>query len=263
MHKVLFTLFGLPIYAYGAALALAFLVAILLAGREAKAKGYNPEIIVDIALALCLGGLLGARLLFVLLDLPYYWRHPWEILNVRAGGLSFYGGALAGFAAAWWYGRRKKLPNWHLADLCVPYAALGYAIVRIGCFLNGCCYGTPSGVPWALACREGDPSTLRHPTQLYASAGSLIIFFVLRRLKNHRRFPGFLLFLYMGLYGIMRAVVEAFRESQILFAGIRTSQVASLAAAAVAFGIIWHRERHRSHPAELGIDRGEEVGSGT
>ena len=262
MRPILFDLFGLPIRAYGTTMALAFLLAILLASREARKKGFPPEIIVDIALALCLGGLVGARLLYVLLDLGYYRRHVLEIFNLSAGGLSFYGGFASGFAAAWWYGRRKKLPNWQLADLCVPYAALGYAIVRIGCFLNGCCYGVPTRLPWALVCREGDPFTLRHPTQIYASLGSLLLFLVLYKLRDHRRFQGFLFFLYMGLYAVMRGIIEAFRDSQILFAGVRTTQVASLAVAILAFGVIWHGERRRLSAARPGVDSGEEVGSG-
>ncbi len=262
MRPVLFELLGLPIRAYGTSMSLAFLLAVILASREAIKKGFAPEIIVDIALALCLGGLVGARLLYVLLDLGYYRRHLLEILDLQAGGLSFYGGFAAGFAAAWWYGRRKRLPNWQLADLCVPYAALGYAIVRIGCLLNGCCYGIPSRVPWALACREGDPFTLRHPTQIYASLGSLLLFLILYKLRNHRRFQGFLFFLYLGSYAIMRGVVEAFRDSQILFAGVRTTQVASLALAILAFGTIWYRERRRLSAAGPGVDRGEEMGRG-
>lgn len=262
MRPILFELFGLPIRSYGTTMALAFLLAILLAVREAKRKGFPPEIIVDIALALCLGGLVGARILYVLLDLGYYRHNIQEILNLSAGGLSFYGGFAGGFAAAWWYGRRKKLPNWRLADLCVPYAALGYAIVRIGCLLNGCCYGVPTRLPWALACREGDPITLRHPTQIYASIGSLLLFFLLYRLRNHRRFSGFLFFLYVGLYAVMRGTIEAFRDSQILFAGVRTTQVASLAVAVMAFGIIWYQERRRLRGVAPGVDSGEEVGRG-
>ena len=247
MRSVLFTVLGLPIYAYGTALALAFLVAIVLASRDAAKKGFRPETIIDIALALCIGGIIGARLLYVLLELGYYRHHPLEILMIRSGGLSFYGGAVAGFGLAWWYGRLKKLDAWMLADICVPYAALGYAIVRIGCFLNGCCYGVPTGVSWALACKAGDPLTLRHPTQLYASAGSFIIFLILFSLRNHRRFKGFLFFLYIGLYAIMRGIVEAFRDDQILFASIRTTQVICIISVVFAFYMIRRRESRRLH----------------
>ncbi|MGE5529794.1 MAG: prolipoprotein diacylglyceryl transferase [Patescibacteria group bacterium] len=261
---MLFSLFGLPVYAYGASLALAFLLAIALASREARRRGINPEIVVDIALALCLGGVIGARLLFVLLDLGYYLDHPWQILNIRAGGMSFLGAAFAGFGAAWWHVTRKGYEPWALADLCVPYAALGYAIVRLGCFLRGCCYGTPSGVPWALACKEGDPFTLRHPAQLYASLGSFLIFLILLRFKGHRRFTGFLLFLYMGLYAVMRGIIEAFREDPVIFYQIRTTQLACIALLALAAAVILRRERRRLRAPrpEVMTESGEKVGRG-
>lgn len=263
LRPILFSLFGLKIYAYGTALALAFLIAIALASREGRRTGLvTPETVIDIALCLCVGGLIGARLLYVLLEFGYYRQNPWEILNIKAGGLSFYGGAIAGFGAAWWYGRRKKLEPWPIADLLVPYAALGYAIVRIGCFLNGCCYGTASHLPWAIACKAGDPLTLRHPTQLYASLGSLILFGILLAFRKHKRFPGFLFFLYAGLYAVMRGVIEGFRESQILFGPVRTTQVACLFMALFAFGVILHKERHRVRMEGLEVKSGEDVGRG-
>lgn len=262
VYQILFRIFGLPVYAYGTFLALAFLIAIVLTARDGAAKGISAETIVDIALCLCVGGLVGARLLYVLLEFGYYRQNPWEILNIRAGGLSFYGGAVAGFYTAWWYVKRKGLDPWRIADVAVPYVALAYALVRVGCYLNGCCYGTPTDLPWALACKEGDPFTLRHPTQFYAAAGSFLLFLLLHRLRGHKRFTGFLFYLYMGLYAVMRGVIEAFRESQIIFAGIRTTQVASLAMALFALAMIWRGERNRRRQAGAGVQSVEEVGPG-
>lgn len=263
VHQILIKVFGLPIYAYGTFLSLAFLIAIVLTARDGAKAGISAETVVDIALCLCAGGIVGARVLYVLLEIGYYRQNPLEILNIRAGGLSFYGGAVAGFYTAWWYVKRKGLAPWPIADLAVPYAALAYAIVRVGCFLNGCCYGTPSDLPWAMACKEGDAHTLRHPTQLYAAVGSLLLFILLRRLRGHKRFAGFLFFLYMGLYAVMRGLIETFRESQILFAGIRTTQAASLAMAIFAIAMIWRGERSRRRgEAGAGVKSGEEVGPG-
>ena len=262
MHRILFSVFGLPVYAYGTALALAFVVAITLASRDAARKGIPVEIIIDIALALCLGGIIGGRLLYVMLEWGYYQRYLWEILDIRAGGMSFIGAALAGFAAAWWYVKRKGFAPWPLADLVVPYAALGYSMVRIGCLLNGCCYGVPSDLPWAFACREGDPLTPRHPTQIYASLGAFLLFLLLLRLRNHKRFPGFNFFVGMGLYAVMRGVIETFRDSQILWAGLHTTQVACLIMAAYAFTVIYRRERRRLREMKLEVKSGEEVGRG-
>ncbi|MGQ9778814.1 MAG: prolipoprotein diacylglyceryl transferase [Bacillota bacterium] len=259
MRPVLFYLFGLPVFAYGACLAVAFAVAILLAQREAAREGLRPEMIVDLALVVCLGGLLGARLLFVLLEFDYYRTRLWEILDIRAGGMSFFGAALGGFAAAWFYAKHKGWPRWRLADLCAPYIALGYAIARLGCLLNGCCYGMATHVPWALACRAGDP-TLRHPTQLYAALGSLLLFILLYRFRRHRHFPGFLFFLYMALYAVMRGIVETFRDSKTIIGGLRLTHLACLAFVLLAVAEIWRRERRWQREERKG-EGGEEVDS--
>jgi phosphatidylglycerol:prolipoprotein diacylglycerol transferase len=257
---VLVSIFGMPIYTYGTFLAVAFIIAIILARWDAAKKGIPPDIVVDIALALCIGGFIGGRLLFVLLDAKYYWHNPWEIIDTRAGGMSFIGGAFAGFGTAWWYVvKKKKLAPWPLADLCVPYAALGYALARVGCFLRGCCYGMPAHLPWAMACKAGDPLTPRHPTQLYASLGSLLLFFFLFKMRKHERFPGFLFFLGMGLYAVMRGVIEAFRDSEILWAGVRLTQVVCLAMLVYAVLEIIRRERHWMLLSRRGEEDGEEV----
>ncbi|NLG84486.1 MAG: prolipoprotein diacylglyceryl transferase [Firmicutes bacterium] len=242
MRPVLFSLFGLPVYSYGLFLALAVGLVVYLAQRKAPRAGFSSETIIDLALVVAVGALLGAPLAFVLVEWDYYRTRPWEIVDFRAGGLSFFGAFGGGFLAARLYAARKKLPFWSLVDFSVPYVALAYAIGRLGCLLNGCCYGVPSRVPWALACRAGDP-TLRHPTQIYASLGGFFIFLLLYRLRNHRRFPGFLFFLYLGLYALMRGVVETFRDSRILFGFVRLTHLACLAVALLAGIEIWRREK--------------------
>ena len=260
MRPVLFFIFGLPVYSYGVCISLAVMVMVFWAAKNAPRAGFTAETVVDLTLAVTVGCLIGARIVFVLVEWEYYRAHPWEIFNLRAGGLSFFGAVLGGFVAARFYARHKRLPFWRLADFAVPYVALGYAIGRIGCLLNGCCYGVPTRVPWALPCAAGDP-TLRHPTQIYASIGSFLLFILLYRLREHRRFPGFLFFLYLVLYAVMRGIIEIFRDSLRVMGPWRLTQFGCLLLALFALEEIWRRER-RWRKGDKGKDgRGEEMDS--
>ncbi len=237
MRPILFQIGRVPILSYGFSLAMAFVLCTILGMREARKRDIDPDKVIDLALYLCISGIIGARLLFVLLDIPTYFRDPIQIINLRDGGLTYHGGFFAALLVGIVFCRRSKISGWVMADIIAPLVAFGYAIVRIGCFLNGCCFGLPTGVPWALACRAGDP-TLRHPAQLYASLASLVIFIVLYAVKDRKRFPGYLMFLYVGLYSISRFVVEIFRDVPRLIGPFSIAQLASVLFAFGAFACI-------------------------
>ncbi len=227
MRPILFQIGRVPILSYGFSLAIAFILCTLLGMREARRRDIDPDKVIDLALYLCISGIIGARLVFVLLDIPTYFRNPIQIINLRDGGLTYHGGFIAALLVGVVFARRSGISGWVLADIIAPLVALGYSIVRIGCLLNGCCFGLPSGVPWALACRAGD-ATLRHPTQIYASLASLIVFIILYALRDHKKFPGYLMFLYVGLYSISRFIVEIFRDVPRLIGPFSVAQLASV-----------------------------------
>ncbi|MGE5582342.1 MAG: prolipoprotein diacylglyceryl transferase [Bacillota bacterium] len=258
MRPILFYIFGWPVHSYGFMLALAFLIAIWGVGKAAKKQEIPFDIIIDLATWVLIGAVAGARLVYVITEYRYFIQAPWwEVLKVNSGGLAFHGGLLGGFLAGFWFVKRKKIYPWKLADIVTPYIALGYAIVRIGCFLNGCCYGKISSVSWALRCAANDLA-LRHPTQLYSIAGSLILFGVLWSLRNHRHFPGFLFLLYIGLYSIMRYIVEIFRESPMVFPWLSLAQLVCIILGAAAFGLILILEG-RFRKKEAGMDAVAEI----
>jgi phosphatidylglycerol:prolipoprotein diacylglycerol transferase len=237
MRPILFQIGRVPILSYGFSLALAFIICTLLGVREAKRRDIDPDKVLDLALYLCISGIIGARLLFVLLDIPTYFTNPIEIINLRDGGLSYQGGFIAALLVGIAFSRRSGINGWVLADIVAPLVALGYSIVRIGCLLNGCCFGLPADVPWALACRAGD-ATLRHPTQIYASLLSFVVFIILYAKKDHRKFPGYLMFLYVGLYSITRFIVEIFRDVPRLIGPFSLAQLASVVFVFGAFACI-------------------------
>jgi phosphatidylglycerol:prolipoprotein diacylglycerol transferase len=149
MQQILLRIPGLnlPIFGFGAMLFVAFFACTWLAGRRARKEGIAPELIQDIAIWLFVSGLLGARVLYEIMEVP--WRglgnFLWQLPRIWDGGIILYGsviGGLAGYAVFYWFKIRKlKIPTLQLADIIAPSVALGIGIGRIGCFLNGCCYG--------------------------------------------------------------------------------------------------------------------------
>lgn len=234
MREVLFRLGPISVYSYGFFLALGFLAGTALAVARARKAGKEWEPVVDLALCVCVGALVGSRLLYVALEWPSYAGDIRQVFEWPAAGLSFHGGLLGGMGAAFLFVRWRRMPFWATADLVAPSIALGYAIARIGCFLRGCCYGYPSLVPWAVVF----DGIGRHPTQLYLLAGSLAIAFVLLRLEKSRHFDGWLFLAYLVLYSVVRIGVEVVRESQVLaFGWLKTAQVGSLVVIACALAI--------------------------
>lgn len=239
MHPVLFKIGTLEISSYGAALALAFLVGTFLAVKEAPKRNINPENILDLSIYIGIASIIGSRIAYVVINWSYYSENLISIVT-RGGGLSFHGGLTAGFLIGLWYVKRHKISVGVTADLVAPYLALGYAITRIGCFLNGCCYGRVSNVPWALPASFLD-NTLRHPTQLYASFINLLLCGFLLYLRDKKPFDGYIFVAYIGLYGIYRFIIEYFRESHIFLGPLTLGQVVSLLMIATALVLIRFR----------------------
>lgn len=240
MRPVLLEFYGFEIHSYGLMLAIAFLIGIFglkaLIGK--KRLDVSFDAVIDLAMWVLIGAIVGARLAYIITDYRYFLNFPLEIFKINSGGLAFHGGLIGGFGAGYWFTRVKQIPTWQLADLAAPMIALGYALVRVGCLLNGCCYGKPSALPWALRCASGD-SLLRHPTQLYSLIGSLILAFILFKLRNHKQFSGFLFLLYIGLYSVLRFGVEFFREGPMVFPWLSLAQGVCLFLGLFALILIW------------------------
>ena len=228
MFPVFFRLGPISIYAYGTMLLLGFLAGELLAQREARRRGLNPDLILDLAIWILVSSLIFARLVYLLLNLHEYAGSPLRLSLVWAG-LSFHGGLFGGVLAGWLFSRRRNVPFLQLADIVAPSIALGYAFARIGCFLNGCCYGRPTDLPWGI--RFPGAGEAVHPTQLYAALGSFALFLLLWRVRKGLPTSGQLFFLYLGGYSVLRFFIEILRRdytSRTLFDSMTAAQVASL-----------------------------------
>lgn len=254
MFPILFRLpipgFGpVTIHTYGVLLVVAFLVAIWIARRTANRAGIEGDAIVDLGVYVILGGLIGAKLLLLVVDRDFYGRQFTNILEegggpvgdmlspalgtfgevvgtlarmglslLQAGGV-FYGGLIAGVLVGLWYMRRSQMPLWKTADILAPSIALAHAFGRVGCFAAGCCYGIPTDAPWGVTFTDTYSGTLvgvplniaLHPTQIYSALGNLVLFGALLWLYKRRQFDGQVFWAYVLSYGVFRFVVEFWR----------------------------------------------------
>lgn len=231
MRSTLFTVFGIPIRSYGFMMVVGFALGLWRAIRVASKRDINPERIYDLALIVLLSGVVGARIVYILLNLQT--ENLKEFFAVWNGGLSFHGGVVFALIAAYMYTKRMKMPFWKCADLLAPSVAIGYAFTRVGCFLNGCCYGAPTNLPWGVRFMEqGTLTPPSHPTQIYASIANIIIFFILTKLEKLHRAPGYIFTCYLGLYSIYRFLNEILRKgysAQVAIYGLTQAQVVSIA----------------------------------
>jgi len=217
MHPIAFQWGSLSIHWYGVMVALGFLAGLWTAGRRGLRAGVAAEKIADLGPWLIVGAIAGARTLYVI----SYWRESfmgkplWEIFAVWQGGLVYYGGLIGASLACIFYARWKDLPLWKLADILAPSIALGYVFGRIGCLLNGCCYGRACDLPWAIRFPPGNPLNPPthpvHPTEVYESLLNLGLYGALAWVFRRRKFDGQVFGVYLVGYALLRSFVEMFR----------------------------------------------------
>jgi len=255
----------LPIRSYGVMLMLAFAAGIAWATREARRRGLESEVVLDLAFFVLVGSIVGARLVHVLLELDHYRADPGAIFLQWGSGLSFHGGLLGGTTTGLLFARFRGIAFWTLADIAAPSTALGYAIARIGCFLRGCCYGAPTSLPWAYRfpgeraydlahLTPADLTPASHPTQLYALAASLIIFGALLWLRGRLHVRGQLFLAYLVMYSAVRWGIEILRRgytAQPITEGawLTQAQVAGIAIFVVSWTGIWILARRQARAA--------------
>jgi phosphatidylglycerol:prolipoprotein diacylglycerol transferase len=207
MFPVIGTIGPFTVYSFGVMAAVAILICAWLFSLDAKKRKIDPAVAYDLVFWLVVGGVLGARVFYVLLNLEYFFQNPIEIIMIQRGGLAWQGGFIVGALSGIVFVRKNKLPLTLMLDLSAPYLALGQSIGRIGCFLNGCCYG--KAVEWGIYCPLHGEKL--HPAQLYDVVGLLIIFFILKGLQKRQSFDAQIFFAYILMAASLRFVNEFFR----------------------------------------------------
>ena len=217
MHPELFHLGPLQVRSFGLMIALAFLVGTWLGLRESGRLGLDEDKVVSVILAAMVAAVLGARLLFVVEHIEDFVREPASVLAVWQGGLTLYGGVVAGVLAGVVAAGRLGLPRWVVADALAPSLALGTAFGRVGCFLNGCCYGRPTTLPWGVVFPAGSPAVLEfgdtpvHPSQLYNVAAGLAMFAVMWAVRKRIRPAGVLFWGFLVAFAVVRVPIDMTR----------------------------------------------------
>ena len=202
--------------------ALGFVAGLAVAVRLAGREGLDKDRIFNFGVYLALTGMIGAKLFLVAQDWDYYSANPRQIFSfstLQSGGI-FFGGFLVALGFAVLYIRSAKLPFMKVADSFAPGIAVGHAFGRLGCFAAGCCWGEPSGLPWAVTFTDpyahevvGVPLGVDlHPTQIYESAALFLTFAFLYRLHARKRFDGQVLGWYLLLYPAARFLIEFARD---------------------------------------------------
>lgn len=242
-QAILFSYGPLTIHWYGLFIVSGILAALAISFWLARHYDINPDLIFDLSFWLIIGGIAGARLYDIFLQLPYYYGHPGQILAIWKGGLAIHGAILAGLAIIWFFSKRHKIDFWRLSSLLVPGLAIGQAIGRWGNYFNQELFGLPTNLPWGipidLANRPWQyiDSIFFHPTFLYESLGCLAIGLILiiwnvrsgKKKADKNAFYVCSVSAYMILYSLLRFSLEFIRiDDAPIIAGLRWPQIASL-----------------------------------
>jgi phosphatidylglycerol:prolipoprotein diacylglycerol transferase len=211
MFPILAELGPFHLYSYGLSVAAGVALAFFLMQKAALKDGFpTTDQAYDCIFISVVTGFIGARLFYVVQHPEEFQGNPLEVFAIWQGGLIFYGGLAGGVFALWIYAAKQKLSFLKLMDFIFPYGALVHAFGRLGCFLNGCCYGRACDWPWAVQFPGLDHPV--HPTQLYEAFYTLGVFFILRAYYQRRPQTGMVTAGYLLLYGIGRFIVEIFRS---------------------------------------------------
>ena len=264
MHPVVFEIGPLVVSSYGLLLAISFGMGLWLALARAKRWKVKTELILDLFLIILVCSIFGSRFFYVTFHLEEFQGHLLDIINpiqstgeLGIAGLSMVGGVLLAVGIALLFLFLKNLNVWKMADLVSPSFMLGLGITRIGCFLNGCCFGKPTqsclGVvfPYDSAAGYFNPDTPIYPSQLFGSGAGFLIFFFLLWVEKYKKFDGFTFWLMLCFFSLQRFIIDFFRyyEPKMIFLSIGGTNIsinqAALLPLLVLSIFIWDYLRRR------------------
>ncbi len=252
MHPIALVIGSLTIRWYGVMIAVSIAISITVVYIESRRQGMNSDDVLDMAIAGVIGGILGARIGWIMTspDVLWYLSHPLRILAIWEGGLSYFGGILGGVVAANFLIQRRRMGFWRMADLVAPLLALSFGIGKIGCWLNGCCHGTVTtswlGVIFTNPLSECDLLNQKiWPAQLFNSASGFLAFAILFWIVQRRKhYDGQVFIWYLYLYGATSFVVEFFRYIPVHVLRLTPNQwtdIAIILVGIIASPILRHR----------------------
>jgi len=261
VHEIAFKIGSLTVHWYGILVAAGFMAGYWTAMRRGLRDRLSPDNVADVVFWLLLGGIGGARALFVVT----YWREefadqPLSHIFATRTGFVFYGGLMGATLCGILFARWKRLPVWKLADALAPSVALGHALGRLGCFMTGCCHGRACDLPWAVhfPAEHATRGAGVHPTQLYEAGLNLGLYAALAWLYRRKKFDGQIFAIYLMAYAPVRALVEHFRgdyQPEKYTGALSPGQLVSIGIFAAGVTLfVWRRskcDRTKSNPANV------------
>ena len=246
INAIAFTIGSIEVRWYGIMIAMAVAVVAL---WTVRAAGKRADISYDtVFTAILIGipsGIVFARLLHVVDRWDYYIQNPGQIIG--GGGLTAYGGVLGAALGVWVYSRFSKLQFGYFADMVAPGIILAQAVGRVGCTINGCCYGVATSLPWGIIYTSPDSfaplGVAIHPTTVYEMIWNLMVFGVLLKLRGRFKPDGSLFLIYLSLYSVWRLGTDFLRTGTPFLFGLHQAQVIAIIVLAVAIPLLALRTR--------------------
>ncbi len=224
----------------------AIVVGYFLVKSEVRRKEMNltPDDVMNLIFWIVLGGIIGARIYYVVFNWDLYWPDWKEMAAIWHGGLAIHGGILGGFLGGFIYCRTKGVPFLKGADVVAPALILGQVFGRLGNFMNGDAHGLPTEMPWGIVFPPGSiageqfPHMPLHPTMLYEMGINLAIFFFLWSIRKRPAKDGFIISLYLILYSAGRFVVSFFRADSLMIGELRAAHLISVVIIAIVIPLL-------------------------
>jgi len=261
----LFEVAGIQITWHGLFTAVGVIVGVGVAAIIGRRAGFNEDSIYNVALALVIGGIIGARALYVIENWSQFENDVGKIFAVNTGGISIYGALIGGTLGALGFALVSRLPNiTQAADIASMGGIVGMAVGRIGDVINGEHFAKSTDLPWGVRYTDpnspsylyfGGPDMVQHPAVAYELLGDLVIFAVLLLLYTRVSRSGVTFFSWMFLYGALRLGASFFRLDDIVWLGLRTAQLIAIASMALAVVAIVYLLR--TPPQEERLSRAE------
>ena len=240
INPVIFSIGTFEVRWYGVMIVVAVIAGIAISLVEAKRKGLKQDTIWDLALWVVIGGILGSRLLHIIDRWDYYYYHPEQLFNFA--GLAIWGAVLGGLLAVMIYCLVKRTSFWQLGDTIAPGAIMGQAIGRVGCLLNGCCYGLTCEQPFGIVYHNPESYAPQgiplYPTQIFHIIWNLIGFGILWALRKKLKPDGALFLVWLIFFGVGDFVIRYFRESEPFLFNLPEAQVVDILIVVIALIIL-------------------------
>ncbi len=227
VNKVAINIFNIDIYWYAIIIVASIILATIMLKKKDGLFGIKYNNIIDLLIILLPISFISARIYYVIFSLDQY-ENILQIINIKDGGLAIYGGIIGGVITIYFFCKKYNIQILNLLDYIVPQIAFAQSLGRWGNFLNVEAYGTQTNLPWKMGIIENGQLIFVHPTFLYESICTLIIFIILNKKTKNRKFKGEITYLYVIMYSFCRIFIEGLRIDSLMLKNIRISQILSV-----------------------------------